>query len=173
MICGMSSEAIRGSSTYENPKLEAPSGRKTILGGKNSLKPLHEPPQIDPEDLLEPILDQCSIKARSRTPPKQPRSGQECPKEPPDRPKPLPNRAQDSPRSNFEAIFWRVFSCWKFASFFNRFIVVFSLLEPLILMLPSRRNANFHKIAFFEKHATNRRKTLPKPFQNLPKSTQN
>ena len=70
------------------------------------------------------------------------------------------------PKSNFEAIFWPVFSCWKFASFFTRFTVVFSLLEPLIFMLPSRRNANFHKIVFFEKHAKNHRKNLSK---SLPK----
>ena len=85
-------------------------------------KPSPNPPKIfakrakiHPEALLEPILGKCLKEARFWTFKKRPRGGQKHPKEAQDDPKPLPNRAQDPPQIDFDWIFGRFLSSFKFA----------------------------------------------------------
>ena len=80
--------------------------------------PSPNPSKIDSNGFLEPILDQCFTKARFRRPKKFSRSGQKRPKEAPDGPRPLQNRAQDPPKTNFYAIFYHLFSHFEFESLF-------------------------------------------------------
>ena len=102
-----------------------------------------------------------------------PKSAQKCPKDGQDRPKFFPNGAQDPPKSSFQCIFWAFFSISKFASIFSSIFDRFSIrelsLQPLILLISSRENAIFYKIAIFDHNTQNHRKTLPKSFQNPPK----
>ena len=81
--------------------------------------------QIDPKALSEPILGQCLKKVVFRTPKKRPKVAKEPPNEAPDRPNPLPNGAQDAPKSNFFPIFRPIFSYPKFALIFRRFFMDF------------------------------------------------
>ena len=50
---------------------------------------------------------------------------------------------------DFLSVFWGVFLEPQFLSVFLHFLGVFKKLETLILLLPCRRNVNFHEIAFF------------------------
>lgn len=65
--------------------------------------------KIDPRGLLETSLDHCFKKTWFLTPPKRSRgardSGQERPRDTPDRPKPLPNAAEDPLKSSLSAFF--------------------------------------------------------------------
>ena len=104
---------------------------------QNLPKPSQNGSKIDPEGLLEPILDQCCIKARSQTPKKQHRSAQECSKEAPDRPKPLPNGTQDSPKSNFERcfdIFPPLQICIVVLTIFFRFLIGVETLKIIVFL---------------------------------------
>ena len=71
--------------------------------------------QIPPEALLEPILGQCLKEATFWMAKKRPSGSQKHPKEAQDDPKPLPNRAQDPPQIDFDWIFGRFLSSFKFA----------------------------------------------------------
>ena len=82
---------------------------------QNLPKTLPKRPQIYPEALLEPILGQCLKEVRFWTFKKRPRGGQKHQKEAQDDPKPLPNRAQDPPQIDFDWIFGRFLSSFKFA----------------------------------------------------------
>ena len=64
-------------------------------------KSLQELPKIDPEGLLEAILDQYLIQARCQTLKNRVRSAQERPPEVHDHAKPLQNRAQETPQCSF------------------------------------------------------------------------
>ena len=94
---------------------------------QNLPKPSQNGSKIDPEGLLEPILDQCFEEVGFWTPKKQPKSAQECPRDAPDPPRPLPNGSQNPPKSDFWAFFWCLFCYPKVASLFRRIFVDFSL----------------------------------------------
>ena len=86
------------------PKSFQKSSKPLPEPSQNPPRTFENPPKIDPKSLLDPILDPCLKKAQFRTPKKQPKIAQECPKVGPDRPKPLPHEAQDPPKSNFCAV---------------------------------------------------------------------
>ena len=71
-------------------------------------KSSQDPPKLDPKGLLEPILEPCLKKAVFWTSKIRTKVTQERPKEPPDRPNPLPNEAQVPPKSDFWVNFWLV-----------------------------------------------------------------
>ena len=113
-------------------------------------------------------------KCEKKTPPKHPRAPKRRPRPSQTPPKWSPRPPQNWFLSNFLQF---VFQCQiyiDFLSIFCRFLVIFLKVEPLILVLPSRRNAIFHKIAFFDNNQKNHRKnppkTLPKPPKIDPKS---
>ena len=68
-------------------------------------KSFQDPPKIDPKGVLESILDPCLKKTSFRTSKKWAKVAQERPKDAPERPNPLPNWAQDRPKSIFFACF--------------------------------------------------------------------
>ena len=102
---------------------------------------------------------------------------QKCSKDGPDRPKPLPNGAQDPPKSIFKGIFWPLFYHSKFALIFHRFFVWFFLIFKSWTLTKHCVGARILKIGDFQENAKNLRKILPKPSQNpfkiLPKSMKN
>ena len=73
----------------------------------------------------------------------------------------------------FLDVFFRVQICNRFFVDFSGFFVKLQCLETLKIVLPSRRELNFYKIAFFENQAKNNRKKppkiLPKTLPNPPK----
>ena len=91
--------------------------------------------KIHPEALLEPILGKCLKEVRFWTFKKRPRGDQKHPKEAQDDPKPLPNRAQDLPQIDFDWIFGRFLSSFKFAKIFPLFFHYVLWSEPLKTMV--------------------------------------
>lgn len=96
-------------------------------------------------------------------------NGQERPKDAPERPNPLPNGAQDHPKSISWAFFLILFSYTKFAWIFDGLLFDFCKLESLKIAIFPRKNNDFHKIAILGKNAKNHRKTIPKSFRNPTK----
>ena len=52
------------------------------------------------------------------------------------------------PKIVFLCVFWRLFSKLHFGKLFFKIFTVFSTLESLKIVLPSRRELNFYKIVF-------------------------
>ena len=69
---------------------------------------------------------------------------------------------------HFLGIYFDFQICIHFSSIFDRFSIRKLSLQPLILLISSRENAIFYKIAIFDHNIQNHRKTLPKSFQNPP-----
>ena len=87
----------------------------------NRPQTLPKRPKIHPKGLLEPILDQCFIKARFPTPKKWPKSGQDLPKPSQKRPQVPPKSMQKRCQKN-ESFLERFLS--KFASKIHRFLTL-------------------------------------------------
>ena len=143
----------------------------------NPSKTLPKSIKIDPKGFLEPILDQCFKKIRFWRAKKRPRSAQECPRDAPDRPKPLPNGAQDPSKSNFFLIFGLAFSNSNFTSIFFRFFLAFyrfltSSKQWKQWFFP-RKTLFFWKTQFSITIRKDNEKTSQKPPPNLPKTSKN
>ena len=87
---------------------------------QNLPKPSQNGSKIDPEGLLEPILDQCCKQVGFWTSKKPPKSAQECPKDAPD---PSQMEAKTLPNQIFERFFGGYFSTLNLHRFFYVFLL--------------------------------------------------
>ena len=116
---------------------------------QNHPKTFPKQPKIHPKSLLELILAPRTRKSAPRTPQERTKRPQERPKEAQEPPEPLPNDAQDSPKTIFWTILDRWFSHSKIALIFYACFLDFLVIFKSSTLTKHRVGARFFKIGVF------------------------